>query len=227
MPPFISDRQGNDEAEPRKLKVRHLDDFVQMKCAPDLLLLGVFPDAKEISESVAAFKAARFQLRKKVVNFNDPKVTCVVVGDGSTPRCGALFAFRTKWRIISVDPQMRQDPRWSNGAVRRLEVRRCKMEDMVVEDCEGTVVFVALHAHVDLDEVLKHRVRWREEIPLEKRAVAVMAMPCCNFIESQSKVFGFEPQAQYEDLSVFGGQRNMRVWENVNLNGDIDIDNKR
>ena len=51
---------GEDDADASiRLSARYLDEFVRLQCAPMLLEAGVFPDAKEISEAMAAFNAYR------------------------------------------------------------------------------------------------------------------------------------------------------------------------
>jgi len=86
------------------VKMGYLDRFLKWDCSPTLLGMGIFPNAKEITESMACYSAADERLGFK---FADPGTLCVVVGDGATPRTAALFATRTKWRrIVSVDPAL-------------------------------------------------------------------------------------------------------------------------
>ena len=102
-----------------KLSTRYLDEFVKLQCSPLLLESRIFPDAKEISEAMAAFNAFRQLVlpnvpasRQDSSGKNRLGRRCIVcVGDGSTPRCGSLFAFRCKgWESIAIDPQMRVGP---------------------------------------------------------------------------------------------------------------------
>ena len=98
--------------------LKYLDDFIKLACAPKLLKLRMFPDCKEIAESMAVWYAV---VRTEVLNEQREPVrageapdTVVVVGDGVTPRTAALFAFRApQWRCVSVDPMLRFDsPSW-------------------------------------------------------------------------------------------------------------------
>ena len=78
---------------------RYLNDFIKLnKSAADMLNLGLFPNAKEITESYSAFNAVKTKLKQ--YELGDPGVTVVSVGDGRTPRTAALFAFRTKWQCV-------------------------------------------------------------------------------------------------------------------------------
>ena len=61
---------------------------------------------KELTESMACFNAIRnyLLLNKGPFDPKDEGVTALVIGDGSTPRTGALLALRTSWQVTSVDP---------------------------------------------------------------------------------------------------------------------------
>ncbi len=89
-----------------KPSLRYLDEFTNLKCAPDLLSQHLFPNAKEITESMGAFNAYRKCLISKCPPDN-PFTMVVAVGDGVSPRTGAVFAIRTQFTCISVDPQLR------------------------------------------------------------------------------------------------------------------------
>jgi hypothetical protein len=89
-----------------KPSLRYLDEFVTLKCAPDLLTAKIFPDAKEITESMAAFNAYRRHLMGRI-DINNPRVLVIAVGDGIHPRTSSLFAMRTKFTCISVDPALK------------------------------------------------------------------------------------------------------------------------
>lgn len=86
---------------------RYIEEFIKLnKSASDLLLLNVFPNAKEITESYAAFNAIRSKLK---FDLSDPNVAAVCVGDGYSPRTAALLAFRTNFQCISVDPGLNKN----------------------------------------------------------------------------------------------------------------------
>ena len=97
---------------------RYVTELLKLACAPELVRLRLFPDAKELTESFAANNAARSFLWSKNaagrarVDPADAAVTCVAVGDGNTPRTAALFAFLTRWHCVAVDPEMVEWREW-------------------------------------------------------------------------------------------------------------------
>jgi hypothetical protein len=142
---------------------KYLDDFIALKCAPDLLALKVFPNIKEITESQSAYYAC-----KRLFRPTDESVTAVCVGDGSTPRTGALLAFRTKWNVFSVDPALaRKADEYSS--VQRLTVVPKKIEDFELHT-DGPMLIVAVHSHAKLSVCLSK---------LSGTSVHVVSMPCC------------------------------------------------
>ncbi|EEY62651.1 uncharacterized protein PITG_14429 [Phytophthora infestans T30-4] len=94
------------------VSLRYLNEFVgKLHCAPALLQHGLFPDAKEVTESMALFNAVRRYIEPKSeeesLKINGKHDGIVVVGDGNTPRTAAMFAFRMRgWKCYSVDPAM-------------------------------------------------------------------------------------------------------------------------
>lgn len=180
----------------RMPNLSRLDAFMRLACAGDLLALKVFPNAKEISESMAAFAAVRFQAGNPEA-MRAP-ATVVVVGDGATPRTAAMFAFRTRWNVISIDPALRLDPRWS--AIKRLTIFPGKIEDWPGIETEEPVVVVAVHSHAPLE------VAW-EKVRTASRKIAV-AIPCCV-----SQELPFPPVREFEDFGIFSPKRLVRVWE--------------
>ena len=132
------------------MSMYYLDKFLGWRCGHALLSLGLFPNAQEITESMACLWAVQMHLAD-TVRFADADVTCVVVGDGRKPRTAALLSFRTKWRrIISIDPDMRGGDE-AMAAVQRLETRAVKIQDATVHVdpvLDRVVVVILPHAHV-------------------------------------------------------------------------------
>lgn len=91
-----------------RISLCYLNDFVaDLRCASDLLDMKLYPDAKEVSESMGLYNATFFSLLKKIDDVQDVD-GIVVVGDGATPRTAAMFALRNaKWSVYSIDPMMR------------------------------------------------------------------------------------------------------------------------
>jgi len=155
-----------------------------------MLALKLFPNAKELTESVAAYNAVR---KTRLFQLNDPSVTLISVGDGCTPRTAAMFAFRSAWRCWSVDPRLRSD--WS--AVQRLHVKPQR-----VEDCEpmhtDKLVIVAVHSHAPLDVAC-------QKFTAEQRVV--IAIPCCVPQERERP-----PDFEYVDKGIWSPQNKVMVW---------------
>jgi hypothetical protein len=177
-----------------------MDELLRCHCAALLLSLRLFPNAKEVSESFGAYAAVRAHLNE--IPFNDPTVTLIAVGDGCTPRTGATFAMRSAWRCVSVDPRLRQQEGvvrdWRD--VRRLETRRCRVEQTQVA-VDGPVVVVAVHSHATLEASLSCIVG-------NPTSIAVVAMPCCVSLVLP----GVPIRASYEDPDVMSPHRRIVIW---------------
>jgi len=179
---------------------RYFNEFIRLKCAPDLLALKLFPNAKEITESMGAYNAVRNHL--KHFDFADPKITLVCVGDGSTPRTAALFAFRSAWTCYSVDPKIRDKTCWQR--INRLLIRRRRIEEFNLASC-GKVVIVAVHSHADLT------VAW-DSVYASKEKVAV-AIPCCKDQRIHRKGKWDEAgDIEYEDWGIWSPKRTIKIW---------------
>ncbi len=175
--------------------LRYLDSFLALRCAPDMLAAGLFPNVKEITESMAAYRAARDHLGW---DMKDPNVHVVVVGDGCTPRTGATFAFRTKWDVHSVDPVLRMK---DYPEISRLRIHRCRVEETTFESPYPTLI-VAVHSHATLDN---------SRLSVKAPKVAAIAMPCCVPLVLN----GQDPDLEYEDYGVLSPKRTIKLWRNV------------
>lgn len=185
----------------RRPSMRYLDELVQLRCGADLLALGIYPNAKEVTESFACVNAARRLLGDAAMK--DPTWTCVVVGDGSTPRTGAAFAFRTKWSVWSVDPGMRDGFCTDDHGVSRLSCIGEKIEDVAwtVPNWEKLLI-VCPHSHVSLPAVLA-------ALPAKERHV--IAIPCCveQWLETAP------PYTKYDDWGIWSPERAVYIWKDV------------
>ncbi|MES1911196.1 MAG: hypothetical protein MHM6MM_003673 [Cercozoa sp. M6MM] len=234
----VSNDHGSFESS---AQVRYLAEFLSMRSAADMLDFALFPDSKEITECFAVYNAIRRHL-KDIVSSQDSNVTCVVIGDGSSPRCAGLMCFRTRWhRVISVDPQMRiedaQARRWAT--IRNLEMHRAKIEDCHVQCAAAErIVIIAIHAHVCfafsvkvggefhgwelvdgsqvcLEESLKSLSFDTAADTDDKPTISVITVPCCNWIKKHATMYGRVPDLQYEDPSMLSGKRRISVFKDV------------
>ena len=148
--------------EYQKKMMRHVSRFYGLHCAIDIMDRNLFPNGKEITESMGAFFAVRNYLRD--ISPRDSEVALVTVGDGNTPRTASIFAFMTRWKCYSVDPILR-DLDWN---IDRLHVARTPVEQFRLD--AKTVVVVSVHSHADMGATLK-------SITGENRSM--VAIPCC------------------------------------------------
>jgi hypothetical protein len=175
---------------------RHINEFFKLSCASDLIEKKLFPNAKEITESMAAYEAVRkYVYHKEDFRFDDPSITLVAVGDGHTPRTGALFAFRTAWKCYSIDPVLRM----KDYKIDRLELINKKVEDIqpIVGD---KMVVVAVHSHADLRDV-------------EKKVISTtgnrsfISIPCCVKQE-----LDYIKDYEYTDRGIWSTKNTVKVW---------------
>jgi len=177
---------------------KYLNEFIKYdKSARDMLALGLFPNAKEITESSSALNAVLSKL--KFYDRADPNVTLVSVGDGRTPRTAALFAFRTKWQCISIDPQLKQEkiPYWEQN-VERLKCYPNKVEDLDL--CFKKCVIVAVHSHADLHSTLQH---------IRGEVRSMVAIPCCVSYNHELK------PKEFRDAGIWSPKNLVKVWRSI------------
>ena len=181
-PPLVSYSEGPSSVTlaVKRPTLRYLDEFMRLTCATDLLLWKVFPNAKEITESMAAYSALR---RFCTLSLSDSSVVCVVVGDGCTPRTGALIACRSDWSVWSIDPRLKRESR-----VRRLTTLR---EPIEKADFPTPDVVVAVHSHA-------------HTLP---NAPLVISMPCCVPDPNERT-----PSFSYEDWGVWSPLRTINIY---------------
>lgn len=176
---------------------RHVNEFLGLRCAPDLLALGVFPrgsTAKEVTESMSAFVATRKVLG--VERFGDGSVRLLDIGAGRSPRTGALFAFRSRWEVVAIDPELRAD-KWT-GKIQHLECIPKRIQDVRIE-CPGLAVITLVHAHVQVVAALRS---------VEATDYLVVALPCCVPHD-----LPLEPVFQYGDFGCWSPKRQIKVWQ--------------
>lgn len=157
--------------------------------------------AKEITESWAMLEAAI-----KYVPGLDRHVA-IVVGDGVSPRTGALLAYYTKADVVSVDPQFNMS-HWHEHEAKqtaqgcppqRLRLVADRIENVEL-DCGGKPCVVLWpHSHANMDNTKIVGFSERTDI----------AMPCCvpiprSWMEMAHIVF--------DDYNVSSPKRTLHVW---------------
>jgi hypothetical protein len=176
---------------------RYIENFLHKnKSASDMLQLEVFPNAKEITESYAAFNAAQHKLK---FDLSDPNVTLVAVGDGHTPRTATLFAFRTNWKCISIDPGLntKKIPFWES------KVNRLTCIPKYVENLNlhfKKVLIVAVHSHANMQATLSH---------ITGNVRSMIAIPCCISYD------GIPPTKEYIDSGIWSPKNRVKIWRDI------------
>lgn len=222
------------------LNLRHVNKFLSWDCAATLLDMGLFPNAQEVTESMACLHAVDLHLK---LRFSEPDILCVVVGDGVVPRTGALFAMRTKWnQIISVDPAMLEMLETQSQSARKqvyarkqvtskqsLERRRLQLErlrevqrlEMLALPIENalitirpdvkSVVLILPHAHVVPDLALgAFRLESEASSSGNLPSISVVQIPCCKYVKHNT-VCGAMPDVEYVDTSICGHTHGKRT----------------
>jgi hypothetical protein len=192
----------------KKQSTRYFDEFLRLRCALDLLQMEIYPNAKEITEAMSVFNA--FQVHLKNIRTDDPEHGVVVIGDGKTPRTGAMLAFRTRWKVWSIDPALKS---WQRNDIRNLTtipgsfpeafsfgfmVRLLKLK---------RISLVLPHAHVPLSSVERFISR-----PVVWHRINVLCFPCCL---TQNRLFGREADIVYSDWGCWSPKREVLIWKNV------------
>jgi hypothetical protein len=189
-------------------ELSYINEFFRLRCAEAFCAFGIFPNAKEVTESFGAYHAVRKHLPH--LAFKDPSVTMIAVGDGCTPRTGSTFALRSAWTCHSVDPACHETSKrgpqhrpashgW--GAIRRLTVHAKRIEDVYLH-ARGPVVIVAVHSHARLEAAVQS--------VCSGSSLSVIAMPCCK-----PQRLHVPPDIEYEDEAVLSPRRRILVWKDV------------
>ncbi len=119
---------------------------------------------KEITESMSVVLAALEAAKEAGIERGDPTISCLVVGDGRSPRTGALVALLTGWEVTSIDPALRQVG--PHPTVRRLTSICGKLESYPLWQAD---IVLAVHSHASVAAT---------RAALNPRGVLV-SMPCC------------------------------------------------
>lgn len=160
-----------------------------------------------------------------ILSFRDRNVLLLAVGDGCTPRTAMLFAFRSLWRCVSIDPAMRTSGKWNE--VSSLQTITQKVQHVTVPvsstaDQYERVVVIMWHCHTSISDALgclefdgvKWDVRDKEHSHELRKRVALVTCACCNYDPVQRTMpDGSPPDAEYEDIAIPGLMRTVRVWK--------------
>lgn len=204
--------------------LEYLDQFLQLKCAPDLITMGLFPNSKEITETFAIWTALRRHIfpQLSTSSMDNRQNAIIVVGDGMTPRTAALCAYLTKgaWQCYSVDPMLQYDTyadttfinrrsittadhckQWQS--IKGLRMARAKIQTVSIQ-CRQAIV-VMMHAHVAIEDAVA-------AVDASEGIVGIVTCPCCQWAPFQQEWLGQAPHQQYTDLRLLSVKNQMNVW---------------
>lgn len=183
------------EHRAKKFNSLYIDRFFSLKCAADLLICKVFPDAKEVTESFAAYEAV---IKYLPIDLSDKSVNLVCVGDGSSPRTAATFAFRSAWKCFSIDQNLKNKN--SFNSIKRLQLSSSKIED-VKFIFNTTTIICLVHDHSPINKCLENIIA-----PVRH----LVSIPCCVAVKGLRK-----PDFEYDDLNIWSPKNKVMVWRNI------------
>lgn len=190
------------------MNLGYIDRFLRLKCASDLVRPKLFPDSKEITESFGAWQAIVRNYRDDY-NPSDDKIKCIVVGDGCSPRTGALVAHLSRWEVWSVDPRLRD--KWCNQDIDRLYVVPTKIEDAFItwESRATKIILLYVHSHAPFQQYIS---KVANTAHLEH--LLIISIPCCvdNNLKLWDK-YEIAPTKEYWDSGILSDKNLVRIWD--------------
>ncbi|KAJ1462295.1 hypothetical protein M885DRAFT_476344 [Pelagophyceae sp. CCMP2097] len=191
----------------------YVDQLFGLACFEDVARLRLFPSAKDVSESFAVLHAAATEAG---VPWRGPgRVLALAVGDGTTPRTGALAAYLTDWHCVSIDPVLGDD--WVGiepKGVRRLRGAKQTLEAFAASDLPEAretvdrVLLLCVHSHARFVGGCSVEAMQRK---FKGCPVNLVALPCCSTFHPDRDVCR-KPNSQYDDACVFSAKRRIKVW---------------
>jgi hypothetical protein len=179
---------------------RYINEFIKLKSAPDMLAQKLFPNVKEITESMGAYHAVRTIIQDTCnIKLNQNGVVVVCPGDGVRPRTAALFSYRSAWDAISIDPLLRGDITYN---INRLTLYKKRMEDVELDLTSYLcTIIVLVHAHVKLPTVLQN---------IKAKTLHMVAIPCCVPQDIPNR-----PYIGYQDTGIWSERNTVKIWTNL------------
>jgi len=163
--------------------------------------------SKEITESFALLSAAKTFVSEP---FNN--VHTLIIGDGASPRTGAVFAYYTTTTVTSIDPNFNLDFYQKHSTqqekmgypIQRLTLIKSKIEDLknTPIDCNHkTLLTIWPHSHADMNSLPVTNYLNRYDI----------ALPCCIPIPLN---WQHEPHITYIDKHILSPKNTIHIWLN-------------
>lgn len=162
-------------------------------------IFSLFPNVKEQSESVAAYKT--------LVQHGLDHAEIIVVADGKNPRTGALFAhLHPTSTVYSIDPIMKEKY-VDDQILPNLTAYANTIQDWVKTkktSLSTRLFIVAIHPHVVFSEYINDLLKL---YPTNCKVV-ILSIPCC-FKQS----LPFQQIYNTWDMNILSEKRNVIVWE--------------
>lgn len=187
----------------------YLNHFIKLDSAGQFIKDKLYPNVKEISESMSAYMAVAQNIsnhREGPMSFGDKDTQCLVVGDGSRPRTGALFACMTRWNVCSIDPALSQK-KYSYQRLTQLRKRIEESQQDILDIKNKHVILVQVHSHAKLDNCLKTIV------PIGCKSLSIVSIPCCV----PQLIKDLPPDIEYEDWHCLSVHRTVKIWKGIKL----------
>jgi len=189
---------------------KHLDWFFSAlqrgKLSADTI--SVFPNVKEITESVAASNLLRHR-----IDLAEPALV-LDVGAGSSPRTGSIIAQTYPNAIVhSIDPKM--NARWvASHPWKNLSAHISLIEDWIDANVEliksfSVIAVTAVHSHAPLENYIP-KLR-----AITKSKFMVLAMQCCvpQVLSDELQIAtGVHMIFRKTDLGIHSPHRTMCIW---------------
>ncbi len=176
---------------------RYINEFMGLQCLADLTSRKIFPDGKEVTESQGAFwGVTKYLLGRDMTKFGYKDINLISVGDGRQPRTAALFALRTRWNCISVDPNLAK----TDWGIERLTCYKSRIEELDLKFNSRTII-VCVHSHATLKNTLDH---------INAPHRDVLAIPCCVPYKLER-----DPDMTYVDFGIWSPKNQIKIWRNI------------
>lgn len=183
-----------------KTERNYADYAVRHKIFSQLILAKMFPNLKEVTESIGALRA----LQDLKLSFNDGSINCYVLGDGSSPRTGSMLALSSSWNIFSIDPKLRKRKYMYVNKLQKIEIPRLTCYQIKAEDftdiqyTNSLSIIVCVHSHANFED-------FYNRIPSPKIAIAI---PCCVKHELTNR----DPDISYIDNNITSPKNTIMIW---------------
>lgn len=193
-----------DNFDSKIVKAKYLNRYFQLNSIEELSKNRLFPNIKEITESMSfiyLFEKYLYKWDKSL--YKNPDVTVIVVGDGKTPRTAALINFLTPYKTISIDPEMDDSKDWSY--ISNLTTYKGKFEDWIEKVYIPSIYFgkrpvIILYPHSHAPIILTERIHSGKKW--------VIKLECCTKDKLSTPCF------MYQDKYIMSPKNTFYIWSN-------------